>query len=1099
MNEIAEQETGQDVPARDSPLPRRRRHGRVGLGMLATLALAGLILTFAVLSLSGRSVPVPEALRVKVETAINDKLGAEVVRIGGLALSVGRDGIPHVSFTDLTIGDPSDGAVAILNTLRARLSPGRLLRGEIAATRLVLDGAQITLRRTSEGDFAFRSGPTVTGEARSVPALFELVDRVFAVPALSSLRTVEAGGIVLSLEDARSGRIWQATNATLILRRADTATTLTLASDVFNGTDDVAGIQLSVARNRVTLGVSLGVSVRGMPASDIALQAPVLAWLGVLDAPLSGSVRTEIGADGQMTSLAGTLDIEAGALRPMPGVPPVAFRSARTYFTFDPARQRIDFSDIAVRSDRGGLTASGHTYLSELSGLWPRAFLGQFAVSQLEYDGGGIFEGPISLADLRADLRLRLDPFVVDIGQIAAQVADTFVRSSGRITAEPDGWHVQLDTQTDYIAPERVLAFWPTEVSRSTRSWLVNSLDAGTLTDVSSAFRYQTGLPPDIALSFDFEGGEVRFLGSMPPLTEAEGRATLTGDSFTLVLDGGRIDAGEAGTVDAAGSIFQVADTRPRPATGVIDIRAAGPLQAALAILDKPPLRIMQRAGRGIDIAKASAQAQARISLPLKDRIAFDEVDYSVRGTLSDVFSDSVAEGRHLTSELLDITLSPSELRIAGSMELDGVPARAEWRQPLGGPAGQGSRVEGTVTLSSEAVDAFGIPLPAGFLSGEGTGRFSLDMRPELEPRLVIASDLSGLGLSIEGIGWRKPASATGAFELAAILGERPAIEGFSLSAPGLTLEGTVDLLDSGQLGSASFQRIQVGDWLDGSVTLTPRGPGEPPAIALTGGRLDLRRFTSRERATGDGGPISLSLDQLVISDAVTLSPVVGRIEQRSIGLDGTFEARVNGITPVRGTLAPANAGTAVRIQSDDAGGVIRDAGLSPNARGGTLDLVLTPVVGAPGGTYDGQFLIEGIRLRNAPAMAGLLDAISVVGLLDQLRGPGIHFDTVDGRFRLTPERLTLTEAAAVGGSLGISASGIYDLVRKQMDISGVISPVYFVNGIGAVLTRRGEGLFGFNYRMTGSADAPRIGVNPLSILTPGIFREIFRRPPSRE
>jgi hypothetical protein len=38
--------------------------------------------------------------------------------------------------------------------------------------------------------------------------------------------------------------------------------------------------------------------------------------------------------------------------------------------------------------------------------------------------------------------------------------------------------------------------------------------------------------------------------------------------------------------------------------------------------------------------------------------------------------------------------------------------------------------------------------------------------------------------------------------------------------------------------------------------------------------------------------------------------------------------------------------------------------------------------------------------------------------------------------------------------------------------------------------------LFGFSYRLTGTPENANVSVNPLSILTPGIFREIFRRPP---
>jgi hypothetical protein len=88
-------------------------------------------------------------------------------------------------------------------------------------------------------------------------------------------------------------------------------------------------------------------------------------------------------------------------------------------------------------------------------------------------------------------------------------------------------------------------------------------------------------------------------------------------------------------------------------------------------------------------------------------------------------------------------------------------------------------------------------------------------------------------------------------------------------------------------------------------------------------------------------------------------------------------------------------------------------------------------------------------------------------------------------------------EGAAVGPSLGISMDGIYDTNAAPFDMQGVVSPLYMVNGlVGALFAPRREGLFGFSYRLTGTAQQSNVSVNPLSILTPGIFREIFRRPP---
>ena len=128
--------------------------------------------------------------------------------------------------------------------------------------------------------------------------------------------------------------------------------------------------------------------------------------------------------------------------------------------------------------------------------------------------------------------------------------------------------------------------------------------------------------------------------------------------------------------------------------------------------------------------------------------------------------------------------------------------------------------------------------------------------------------------------------------------------------------------------------------------------------------------------------------------------------------------------------------------------------------------------------------------------MTDLLSALSIVGLLDQMNSGGISMSEVAGDFQLTPNRLTLYRSSAVGPSIGVSLDGYVDLQNERIDMQGVISPVYFLNGIGQIFSRRGEGVFGFNFNLKGAMRDPSVSVNPLSILTPGMFREIFRRAP---
>ena len=296
---------------------------------------------------------------------------------------------------------------------------------------------------------------------------------------------------------------------------------------------------------------------------------------------------------------------------------------------------------------------------------------------------------------------------------------------------------------------------------------------------------------------------------------------------------------------------------------------------------------------------------------------------------------------------------------------------------------------------------------------------------------------------------------------------------------------------DDGRLDEARFAQVVVGDWLDAPITLSGRGAGEPVGVRIEGGVLDLRRAPIGA-AQGDSGPITIALDRLQVTEGIALEEFNGTFRSEG-GFRGEFAAVLNGEATVAGAVAPREGRSAVRLRSPDAGALLRASGLMRNAVGGDFDLTLLPSGDA--GEFDGTLAMRDLRVRDAPTMAALLDAISVVGLLQQLDGQGLSFDEIDARFRLTPRDVVIAEASAVGPGLGISVDGTYTLASNAIDLQGVVSPFYLVNGLGSFLTRRGEGLIGFNFNIRGTTEAPQVSVNPLSALTPGMFREIFRRP----
>ena len=150
--------------------------------------------------------------------------------------------------------------------------------------------------------------------------------------------------------------------------------------------------------------------------------------------------------------------------------------------------------------------------------------------------------------------------------------------------------------------------------------------------------------------------------------------------------------------------------------------------------------------------------------------------------------------------------------------------------------------------------------------------------------RLDLASDLKGIAVTVPQIDWSKPADAVASLEAEATLGDAPEIERLSFSGDGLSFVGSFELSD-GDLGRAAFDEVRIGDWLDVSAELSTGSGGT--AIAIKGGTLDLRESAFG----GDGGSsgaasalIDITLDRLIMSDSIVLTPFVGQVEREAKG-----------------------------------------------------------------------------------------------------------------------------------------------------------------------------------------------------------------------
>ncbi len=1078
------------------------RKRRVWMWVLPSLLLLALAAGFAVMVLTHRPLAAPAWVVARLETRANAAL-AGVVRVrlsGGADVVVDQGFVPRVRLHGVVITSPSGLPIAVLPELRSTLYAQPLLRGKIVAKSFRIRGGSLAMHRLADGtfDLALGGGNTFTAprpeNAAEVVAAF---DAAFATPALARLQRIEAEDLQIRLDDARQNRVWWVSAGRLSLVQQDTRISVTLGFDVGEKDHLPAQVAVSLSTRKGSAETSFGAAVTAVPAKDLALQSPALAWLSVLDAPISGSIRSGIDAAGQIGRMDAMLEIGEGAISPVAGAQPVPFEGGKVYLGYDPATEKVTFTDLAFDSRAIRLRAQGQAVLRGLAAGLPDTLLGQVTITDLQLDPEGVFEEPARFSQGAADIRLRLNPFGIDLGQVQLIEGDQRISARGHVGADAAGWRVALGLGVDQISQNGLLALWPPALVPRTRDWVATNVATGTLHNVAAALRLAPGAEPRLALGYEFSGAEVKVIKSLPPVLQGAGFATIGGTTHALMVEAGYVTAPAGGRVDVADTVMLVPDIRIKPAPAVVKLRTKSAIPAALSLLDQPPFEFLTKAGQPTDIAEGQAETDTTLRLVLAKKVDPKSVDYDVTARLTDVRSEKIVPGRVLAADELTLTASREGLEIAGRGTLSGVGFDARWTQKFGPEHKGKSQVAGSIELSAKALDTFQIDLPKGALGGLGRGQLTLDITKGAPIRYEMQSDLRGLVLRIPEVGWSKAAATHGTLALSGALGKPATVDALSLSAPGLEARGQITLNPEGGLKLAKFDSVSIGDWFKGGVALAGQGRGRAPTITVTDGQADMRRAKlSGGSGTGGAVKIGVALDRLTISDGIALTGFRGDFGT-SGGFNGSFDARVNGAAPVLGAVTPSTAGrSAFRITARDAGAVLAAAHIFARARGGSLDLTLVPMR-APG-SYQGVAKIRNLKVKDAPVLAAMLGAASGIGLLEQLNGDGLVFNDVEGVFRLTPEGVSITRGDAMGASLGVTMTGNYYPTSGKIDMQGVVSPFYLINGIGQILTRRGEGVFGFNYSLQGTAAAPQIKINPLSLLTPGMFREIFRRAPPK-
>ncbi|MBV1796730.1 DUF3971 domain-containing protein [Siccirubricoccus sp. G192] len=706
------------------------------------------------------------------------------------------------------------------------------------------------------------------------------------------------------------------------------------------------------------------------------------------------------------------------------------------------------------------------------------------------------------------------------------------VTASGEAVRQGALWRGRLGLGLDAVRFAGLAAHWPEGVVPGARDWIIQNVTAGEIRN--GAWRIEAEAPDtlDAVRLVGLTGtaaasdATVHWLRPIPPLRGVSGSVEFTPTEVTIRGSGGRqltADGGRSGLELREATVrFHSLDASPGQAE--ITVQLAGPLADAVAVVRHPRLKLFERRPLKLSVAAGQVDARLQVGFPLWADLPMEALRLRATARITEARLPGALLDQELGRANLDLVVDTESLKLSGQGLLVDAPVRLAMDMDFraGPPAQVTERATLTGRMDGRQLDRLGLEARQ-VLAGPVALEARYERRRSGQGQVALRGDLRDAWLGVEAAGWAKRPGTPGSAEaMLRLQGDAlQSLDSFRLEALELALRGRASFGPRSRL-----ERVEITEGIFGGSRFIgevrrPEREGGPWMAGLHGPLLDLRPLLGAPGhaegggaptpqaapAAGESGPpmlLDLRFDRVTMGEARNLLGVQGRVQTDARGL--LREARASGRTAAQSgafelTLAPRGQRRLLHLTAEDGGALLQALDLAGSIQGGRLTVAAAYDELRPGAALTGTAELDQFVLRDAPAAAKLLQAMTLYGMVEAMQGgSGLVFSRLVAPFSLTPEALALNDARAFSASLGITAKGRIWRRQRIADIQGTIVPAYVFNtllGNIPILGRlfspeAGGGLFAATFRVQGPLADPAVTVNPLAALTPGFLRGLF-------
>ncbi|WP_438748165.1 YhdP family protein [Pararhizobium sp. O133] len=1052
-------------------------------------------------------------LNARATTALNAAIGKGYhAEVGSTVLRVTGNGGLALKAQDVTlVENVSAKRLVTTDSVFIELNPLALFSGRISVSRIEAEGAMLDPSLLPQGKPIDVTAIRVGHVAEGLETVFAQMDAVSRLLDRSNTEIVRIADLKLSFAGPRKRVVPVVVESVDFKRGADGSMKI---DGLFNIDGETAELHLSTDRRNGRV-IAIDGAAMGLPLAALLYRNPTETELAFgIKSSADLSIKATRAGEGAMPSLqlkgrSNVGSFDAGGFTSQ-------LQSSELNVTYDFTRNRVEILPSTVRVGRSSFPFTGAVAdLDQVETGAPKGFVLDLLVQSASSSPTDVTEAPL-IFDAKASGRFLSETHELVFNELT--VASGLGNAAGSLAMSfgDESPQISFALLTPNIQSAAVKQLWPWWVGKTARRWVINNIYGGTVTDG----RIEVFLPmgritrtvgpvdlnaEELNVQFHIDDARVNLAGDIPPLRDAAGDFTLKGERLDVAISQGTAYFPSGRSVKLNGGDFVIPNTYEKPLIAEMKLDVGGQADAIAELVSYRPLLALQKTPFKVEdfSGELTAQVGARFGLVTAQKPPPPQ--WQAEMALNGVTLNKPMSGRMISDIKGTLRIDPQQAVLEAKAQIDGTPMDLELTEPVG----SSSPVKRQRKISGTLQEAALVKLAPG-LSGIIDGPVALDISIDDRDQQTVTADLDQSTISLPWIGWSKGSGigAKATFSASTTDGvtqiDDLEIDGDSFGAKGKLV------VDKSGLNSGQFTSVQLAKGDNYAVRVNRQKNGF--AVSVNGSAADIRPVIDSLRrpggsSTSSGKRIALeaNLDKVTGFHGETLANFNLNYAGRGRDIDVLgLSAVTDSGQAVVAKMTESGADNTLELTSGDAGSLARFANLYSNMRGGLLNLKLRDRgAGSWRGNVDVRkfSLVDEERLQSIVSTPTGADGRSLnQAVKKDINVSSARFERGFANLVLDNGTVAVEGGVVRGVDVGATFQGVVRDRNGNMSMTGTFMPAYGLNRlfgelpiIGVLLGNgRDRGLLGITFKLEGPFSKPKLTINPLSIIAPGVFRNIF-------